>query len=147
MKYNVTVQEAVAGTSLAYLPMVAANFSSEEVCNHAPCRLPKMRDLILMTLGWRSFPRWGRERVASSFAYRGGEFLTYDNLQPLATQIDHDARPKIVDAPWMLTSRMGQWSCLSIGWLQRRPVHPKRITTYHRYYSTITSRISECDDR
>jgi len=50
MKLVVTVREAVMGMSLAYLPREAATSSVIEVCNHAPLRLPKLRDLKLLTL-------------------------------------------------------------------------------------------------
>ena len=78
MKLVVTVREAVGGMSLAYLPREAANSSLIEVCNHAPLILPKMRDLELLTLIRRSFSPWGRERVTSAFAYKGGQYLSYD---------------------------------------------------------------------
>jgi len=98
MKLVVTVWEAVTGMSLAYLPREAANSSLIEVCNHAPLRLPNMRDLKLLMLICRSFSRWGRDHVASAFAYKGSQFLRYDYLQPMPAQITQDARPKIVDA-------------------------------------------------
>ena len=90
------------GTSLAYLPREAGNSSLIEVCNHAPGILPKMRNLKLLTLIWCSFSRWGRERVTSAFSNEGGQYLSYDYLQPMATLITQDARPKIVDAPLTL---------------------------------------------
>jgi len=102
------------GMSLAYLPREAANSSLIEVCDHAPRRLPTMQDLKSLTLSWRSFSRWGRECVTSSFAFKEGQYLSYDYLQPIATQITQDARPKIVDPVLMLISRMGQATCLSI---------------------------------
>ena len=46
----VTVQEAVAGESLPYLPREAANASLIEVCYHVPLILQKMRDLESLTL-------------------------------------------------------------------------------------------------
>jgi len=45
MKLVITVQEAVVGMSLAYLPREAANSTLTMVCNHAPLGLPKLRDL------------------------------------------------------------------------------------------------------
>ena len=117
MKYGVTIWEAVMGMSLAYLFREAANSSLVEVCDHAALRWPKMRDLESLTLSWHSFSRWGKECVAFSFAIEGGQYLSYDYLQPIATQITQDARPKIVDAPLTLISRMGQGACLSISWL------------------------------
>jgi len=50
MKLVVTVWEAVAGMSLAYLPREAANSSLIEVYNHAPLIFHKMRDLESLTL-------------------------------------------------------------------------------------------------
>jgi len=145
MKLVVTVREAVAGTSLAYLGREAANFSSIDVCNHAPLRLPKMWDCSWLTLIWCSFSSWGREHVASDFAYIGCQYLSYDYLQPIPTLITQDARPNIVDAPLTLISRMGQGAFIYILWSQGWPVHPKITTTYHPQNFMINIRISVCD--
>jgi len=126
MKWVVTIWEAVTGMSLTYLPRVPANSSGIKVCDHAPLRLGKMRDRKLLTLHWLSFSRWGRYHVGSSFAFQGGQYLSYDYPQPIATQIIQDARPKIVDAPLTLISRIGQGVCLSIFWLYRWPVCPQK---------------------
>jgi len=123
MKVVVAIQEAVAGTSLAYLPREASNWSSIEVCNHAPLRLPKMRDFKSLMLIWCSFSRWVREQVASAFACKGGQYNSYHYLQPMDAQITQDARPRILDAPLMLISRMGLGAFVYIFWSQRRPVH------------------------
>jgi len=147
IKLVVTVQEAVAGTSLAYLPREAANSTLIEVCNHAPLRLRKMRDLKSLTLSSRWFARWGRVRVASSSAYKRGQYLHYDYQQSMPALIRQDARPKIIDTLLTLISRMGQGAFVYIVWSQRRQVHPKKTTMYHRSYCTITSRISEGDDQ
>jgi len=132
VKLVVTVREAVVGTSLAYLPTEAGNSSLIEVCNQAPLRLPKLRDLKSLTLIWPSFSRWGRECDASAFAYEGGQYLSYDYLQPMPTLITQDARPKIIDAPLTLISMMGQGAFVYIFWSQRWTVHPKRRIMYHR---------------
>jgi len=42
------------------------------------------------------------DRVALSFANRGSQYRIYAWLQPIATQITNDGRPKIVDAPLAL---------------------------------------------
>ena len=123
MKLLVTVREAVAGMSLAYLPREAANSSLIEVCNHELRILPKMRDLESVTLIWRSLSWWGRLRVASAFASKGGEYLSHDYLQPMPALITQDARPKIVDALLMLISSMGQGALVYIFWSQRRPFY------------------------
>jgi len=129
MNLVVTVREAVVGTSLAYLSWGAANSSWIEVCNHAPLSLPKLRDLKSLSLIWRWFSRWGRERVTSAFAYTGGQCICYDHLHPMPTLIIQDARPRIVDTPLTLISRMGQGAFVYIFWAQRRPVHQKKKHT------------------
>jgi len=108
MKIVVSCREVVAGMSLAYLPREAADFSLIEVWNHEPLRLHNMRDLKFFTLIWQSFSRWGREHVASAFAYKVGQYLSYDYLQTMPALITKDARPKIVDALSTLIYRMGQ---------------------------------------
>ena len=72
---------------------------------------------------WHSYSRWGRERVASAFAYKGGQYVSYASLEPMSALITQDARPEIVDAPLTLISRIGQGAFVYIFWSQRRPVH------------------------
>jgi len=48
MYYVVNVQEAVAGTSLAYLPIEAGNSWCTDVRDQAPHRLPMMKDQKLL---------------------------------------------------------------------------------------------------
>jgi len=114
MKNVLAVQEAIAGIPLADLPSEAANSFLIEVCDHVPLRLHKMGDLKSLMLSWRSFSRWGSERVSSSLAFKGGQFLGYDYLQPIATQITQHATLKIIDAMLTFISRMGKGACLSI---------------------------------
>jgi hypothetical protein len=40
--------------------------------------------------------------VALSFAYKAWQYLIDEWLQPIATQITHDVRPTIIDAPLTL---------------------------------------------
>jgi len=67
---------------------------------------------------WRWFSRRGRESVASAFAYKGDQYLSYDSLQPMPTLISQDARPKIVDAPLTRISRMGRGAFVYRVWSQ-----------------------------
>jgi len=73
----------------------------------------------------------GRERVASVFAYKRGQYLSYDYLQRIPTLITQDARPRIVDALLMLISKLGQGVFVYIFRSQRRPVNPKTTLSYH----------------
>jgi len=63
---------------------------------------------------WRSFSRWGRECVAFLFAYNGGRYVIFHCLQQIATQITQNAISKIIDAPLMITTKIGQGAGLSI---------------------------------
>jgi len=49
----------------------------------------------------------GREGVAFSFANKDGLYLICECLQPIATQINDEARPKIIDPPVMLIADKG----------------------------------------
>ena len=73
-----------------------------------------MEDLKSLTLSGRSFAGLAREQVAYSFAFNAVQYLSYDYLQPIATQITQDAKPRIVDTPLTLISRMVQGVCLCI---------------------------------
>jgi len=61
-----------------------------------------------LTLRWCSFSRWDREYVIPSFCYKGGQYVVYDCLQPVATKITQDTRRLIVDTPVTLISMMVQ---------------------------------------
>jgi hypothetical protein len=50
MKYVVTVPEDVARISSTYMPIKAVISFFMDVCDHAPLILPKMQDLISLTL-------------------------------------------------------------------------------------------------
>ena len=99
------------------LPMKAANSRYIDVCDHSPIRLPKMQDQKLLMLHWRSFSEWGRKNVTFFFAYKGSLYLIYERLHPIATQITHDARPKIIDSLLTLILRMRQGAFLTCFWL------------------------------
>jgi len=77
-------------------------------CNLSAVWLPRTHDLKLLTLCWRSFSRWGREGIAINFAYKGGQTLLCDWLQPISRVITQDVWPKIVDTLLMLIFLMGQ---------------------------------------
>jgi len=86
-------------------------------------QLPDLQYQKLLILCWRSFSESGRERVAFSFANIGNLYHIYEYLQPITTQINHDAKPKIIDALLMLIFNMGQGACrfLFCIWMQPIP--------------------------
>jgi len=65
---------------------------------HITLQLTMMEGQQSLTLCWRSFSRWGRERFTFTFAYTGTQWSLYDNFQHVATQITHDTQPTIIDA-------------------------------------------------
>jgi len=67
-------------------------------------------------LCWGAFSEWGKECVAFSFAYKCGQYVIYESLPTIATQIAQDARIKIVDAPLMPIFRMWQELRLPFFW-------------------------------
>jgi len=77
MNQVVIVREAVAGTSLAYLPLKAAISQFMDVSKHSPLRLPRMQDQKLLLLRWHSLSWWHRQCVAFSFAYKGSQYNDY----------------------------------------------------------------------
>jgi hypothetical protein len=46
---------------------------------------------------WRLFSEWGRQGVAFCFGCKCGHYLICEHLNPFATQITQDAKPKIID--------------------------------------------------
>jgi len=80
-------------------------------CYKMTHRLYKMQDQKLLLLHWCSFSGWGRERVTSVFAVKGGQYHIYGCLQPITSEITQDARPKVIDTSWTLIFGMRQDVC------------------------------------
>ena len=135
MKRVVTAWEAVARITLAYLPIMAANSLFIGVCDQERFRLPEMQDQKSLTLRWRSFWRWGRERVSFSFAYKGRQRFDYVYSLPCPVFITRLTGPKIVDTPLTLILKMGQGACCILFCLYRMPTHWLCVfTTKSRFY-------------
>ena len=83
MKWVVTVPEVMAGIFRTYPPIKAAIFLFMDACDQAPLILLKMQDPESLTLRWRSFSRWGRERFACLFCNKGGQYFVYDCIWPV----------------------------------------------------------------
>jgi len=83
---------------------------------------------LMLFLPWRSFSSWGREPVPSSFSFKGGQYIIYDCLQPITTQIDKNGRHGSVDAPLTLIwpGHIVSWwdngECHFLLFLYRRPI-------------------------
>ena len=61
--------------SLPLLRIQVAKSPFMTMCNQSPHKLPKMQDQESLTLPWRWFPGWGRERVFPYCDYKGGWYI------------------------------------------------------------------------
>jgi len=133
--------------SLEYLPMKKADRFIMHHSDQVSYLFPDLQDQTLLMLCWRSFSEWVREHVTFSFAYKGGCYLNYEYLQPIATQIAYYARPKIVDAPLTLIFTIGQGACLSLIDYEGGQYIKKKTMTYQCQYCAIDGSMSECDHK
>jgi len=87
---------------LSVLPIKAAKNSVVTNYNLSEVWLPRTHDNTSLMLRWCSFSWWGREGIAICVAYKGGQELLCDWLQPSGGVISKNVWPKIVNAPLML---------------------------------------------
>jgi hypothetical protein len=85
-----------------------------------------MQDQKSLMFSECSYSWLGMERIAFTFAIKGGQYLIYKCLQPIATQITQDARYTINDAPLMPISRMWQGAGLSFLIINSANIFKKR---------------------
>ena len=91
---------------------------------HLVLWLTMMEGQQSLTLYWRLFSRWGRERFTFPFAYQCSQYSVYADLQPVAPQITQDTWPTMVDIPLMLIFLMAQREYFNLFCLSRRPKIP-----------------------
>jgi len=70
--FDAHFQHGAGSSSLLLLPIKEANTSIITICNQCPLWLPRMQDIKLLTLHWRSLSGWGRERLSRYFDHNGG---------------------------------------------------------------------------
>jgi len=89
-----------------------------------------MEDQTLLTLCGGSFLGGSNNIVTSIFTHKGSQYSNYGLLLLHSPVIIKDARPKIIDAPLTLSSRMGHRPCWFPFYLQSRPILPlsKNVT-------------------
>jgi len=73
--FDAHFHDGAGSLSLLLLPIKEANISVMTSCNQCPLWLPRMQDLKLLTLRWRSFPGRGRECLSTYFDHKGGQFI------------------------------------------------------------------------
>jgi len=70
-------QDGAGRVFQSVLPINASRNSFMTEWNELAVPLPRTHDWKLLMLHWRSFSRWGRERVIIMFAYKGSQYLDY----------------------------------------------------------------------
>ena len=144
MYYVGNVQEAVTGTSLAYLPIKAANSWSTDVWDQAPDRLPKMDNQKSLMLHWCSGLGDSCNVVGIIFALQGCPYFQYALNRPRLWSISWLTRPKIVDTLLMVIVKMGQGVCRFLFCLSRWPIlrlyktATKSLFNYRTYWTYWT---------
>jgi len=73
--FDAHFQDGAGSVSLLLLPIKEANTSVMTICNHCPLWIPRMQDLKWLTLRWRSFPGWVRERLSTYFEHKSGQYI------------------------------------------------------------------------
>jgi len=101
--------------------------------SHIAMWLTMMEGQKSLTLYWRSFSRWGRERFTFTFAYKGSQQSVYDNFKPVTPQITQDTQRTIFDAPLMLIFKMGHEGYCNLFCLQKRPKTLLWLTATYRW--------------
>ena len=101
-------EDGTRSISLSFLRIKVIN--TVVMYNHCEItsQLPDEQDLKWWMFCWQSFSRWGRERVASFFAYKGCQQFYYLNSQPNCIFSTRLTWPTIIDAPLTFIFKMGQ---------------------------------------
>jgi len=81
--FDAHFQDWAGSVSLLLLPIKEANTSVMTICNQCPLWLPRMQDLKSLTLHWRSFPGWGRERLSTYFDHKGGQYIQKEHCRTI----------------------------------------------------------------
>jgi len=73
--FDTHFHDGAGSVSHLVLPIKEANTSVITSCSQCPLWLPRMQDQKSLTLHWRSFPGWRRERLTTYFEHEGGQFI------------------------------------------------------------------------
>jgi len=73
--FDAHFHNGAGSVSLPLLPIKETNTSVMTISNQCPQWVPWMQDLKLLTLRWRSFPGWCRERLSTYFDHNGGQYI------------------------------------------------------------------------
>jgi len=92
-------------SSIALLPIEAANTMMIGWCGCIALWLSKMQNQKLLMLHWRWFFGDGSDKVGSILAHIGGRYYHYGLTRLYCPVIIQNAKPKIFDAPLMFIFR------------------------------------------
>jgi len=76
-------QDGVGSVSHLLSPIKDANTSIMTICNQCLLCVSRMEDLESLTLHWRSFPAWGRERLSTYFDCKGGQYIQKEHCRTI----------------------------------------------------------------
>jgi hypothetical protein len=153
---EVHYQNVAVNVCFTLLPKMAASTLVMDSSYHVHIQLPSLQFWNLLKLCWCTFSSWGREPATNTFDLEGCQYLVYEYLQPIVTWVTQDAQPEIVDTPWNLIFRMGQWMCCLLccqkgppAWLlwlapTSSPFHYRTYTTENDWWSTDTTLNVQC---
>ena len=98
--------------SQSVMPIMAATNSVMTNNNLSEVWCHRIYDQTSLMLHWCSFAWWGRDCIATYFAYKGSPKVLYDWLQPIGSVISQDAWLKVVDDPLTLRWRSFHPGCI-----------------------------------
>jgi len=107
-------QDVAVSVFLTLLPIKDTNTLIMCIHYQVTFLLPDLQDQKSLTLCWHSFSRWGRERVAFFFPYKGCQNFYYVNSLPKCVVITWLTAPKIVDTPLTLILPWAYSQCIMI---------------------------------
>jgi len=122
------LQHGPVTVSLSLLAIQAADRLNMDNSEQIASQTTYLQDQKSLMLHWGSLSAWGCYRVAFSFPYKGGWYVSYGQQWANCFTINSLTRPMIVDAPMTLIDRMRLLLCRFLFCLERLAMHWSLIT-------------------
>jgi hypothetical protein len=119
--------KVVAMSSLALLPIKAANIVMNSVCYCTALEWSTIQDQKSLMFGWRSFLEDGSDIVAVLCAHNCSQCGEYCLTLSHSPGIIQNTTPEIGDPLSTLISKMVQWACRLPLYIYRQPNIPRSI--------------------
>jgi len=97
--------------SISLLPVEATHISLIDNSEQIGFQLTSLPEQISLTLGWRSVSECGCDRADVSFAYKGSQFLDYEQQRANRLPIKLRTYLKFIDVPLTRIVTMGLFPC------------------------------------